>query len=62
MNKSVNEAAGVRNADELSKFRRVQVEISVPGLDGRTLVSVSLGNTLVGRRTNCLPSAFLITS
>ena len=62
MNKSVNETAGIRNADELSKFRRVQVEISVPELDGRTLVSVSLSNTLVGRRTNCLPSAFLITS
>ena len=62
MNKSVNETASIRNADELSKFRQVQVEISVPELDGRTLVSVSLSNTLVGRCMNCLPSAFLITS
>ena len=62
MDKSVNEVASVRNAGELSKFGQVQAEVSVLGLDGQTLVSVSLSNTLVGRRTNCLPSAFLITS
>ena len=62
MNKSVNEAAGIRNADELSKFREFQFEASVPRLNGRMLASVSLGNPLVGRRTDCLPSVFLITS
>ena len=33
MDEAVNEAASIRNTDELSKLRRVQIEVPVPWLE-----------------------------